>query len=144
MDDQEAIMPRAGYQWVYAPKKPAPPKVPDALKREVETKANALIEAVLKPKHVQPPPEDPQFNYIESLATKWVRSYFYFYAVYRSAGPYALGGQFEAKFARMEYIGNGLFNLAYMRYTGQWFELFTELPLDACLDSIRDDPWFHP
>jgi len=32
--------------WVYAPKKPAPPKVPEALKREVETKANALIESV--------------------------------------------------------------------------------------------------
>jgi hypothetical protein len=44
----------------------------------------------------------------------------------------------------MEYSGNGLFNLAYMRYTGRWFELFTELPLDACLASIRDDPWFHP
>jgi hypothetical protein len=130
--------------WVYAPKKPAPPKVPEALKREVETKANALVESVLKPQHIQPPPEDPQFNYIEDISTKWYRSYFYFYAVYRSAGPYALGGQFEAKFARLEYIGDGLFNLAYMRYTGQWFELFTELPLDACLDSIRDDPWFHP
>jgi hypothetical protein len=81
--------------WVYAPQKPAPPKVPEALKREVETKANALVEAVLKPKHVQPPPEAPQFNYIEDIATKWVRSYFYFFALYRSAGPYALGGQFE-------------------------------------------------
>ena len=42
--------------------------------------------------YVQPPPEDPQFNYIEDIATKWVRSYFYFFALYRSAGPYALGG----------------------------------------------------
>jgi hypothetical protein len=130
--------------WVYAPKKPAPPTVPESFKREVEAKAKALVESVLKPQHVKPPPEDPQFNYIEDIYTKWYRSYFYFCAQYRSAGPYALGGQFEIKFARMEYVGDGLFNLAYMRHTGQWFELFTDLPLDACLANIRDGVWFQP
>ena len=73
--------------WVYAPRKATPPPVPPALKRDVETKANALVESVLKPQHVQPPPEDPQFNYIEDISTKWYHSYFYFYALYRSAGP---------------------------------------------------------
>lgn len=135
---------KPGKTWVYAPRKPPPPPVPLALKREVETKANALVESVLKPMHVQPPPEDPQFNYIEDIGTRWYRSYFYFFSIYRSAGPYALGGQFESKFARMEYIGNGLFNLAYMRYTGQWLELFTELTVDDCLACIRDEPWFQP
>jgi hypothetical protein len=81
-------------------------------------KANALVGAVLKPLHVQPPPEDPEFNYIEDIATKWVRSYFYFYALYRSAGPYALGGQFEAKFARLTCFGGDHFSLAAQRYTG--------------------------
>ena len=97
--------------WIYAPKKPAPPKTPEPLKREVETKANALVESVLKPKHVQSPPEDPQFNYIEGLYTKWYRSYFYFCAQYHVSGPNALADHFEAKFARLEYAGNGLFNL---------------------------------
>jgi len=78
--------------WVYALRKATPPPVPTALKREVETQANALVESVLKPKHIQPPPEDPQFNHIEDITTKWYRSYFYFSALYRSAGPYALGG----------------------------------------------------
>ena len=27
--------------WIYAPKKPTPPKAPEALKREVETKADS-------------------------------------------------------------------------------------------------------
>jgi hypothetical protein len=130
--------------WVYAPQKPAPPKVPEALKREVETKANALVESLLKPKHVQPPPADPQFNYIEDIATKWYRSYFYFYAVYRSAGPYALGGTFEAKFARLTYIGDGRFSLAFQRHTGEWIEIFPDLTLDECLAAVRDDPWFQP
>jgi hypothetical protein len=130
--------------WVYAPKKPAPPKAPEVLKRDVEMKANALVEAVLKPLHIQPPPEDPQFNYIEDIATKWVRSFFYFYALYRSAGPYALGGQFEAKFARLTYLGGDHFNLAAQRYTGEWIEIFPDLTLDECLDAVRNDPWFHP
>ena len=130
--------------WVYAPRKAAPPPVPPALKREVETKANALVESVLKPQYVQPPPQDPQFNYIEDIATKWYHSYFYFYAIYRSAGPYALGGTFEAKFARLTYAGDGRFSLAFQRYTGGWIEIFPDLTLDECLAAVRDDPWFHP
>ena len=98
--------------WVYAPKKPAPPKVPDALKREVETKANALVESVLKPLHVQPPPEDPEFNYIEDLSTKWFRSFFYFYAIYRRRAPMRWVRPFEHKFARLTYLGGDHFNLA--------------------------------
>ena len=74
--------------WIYAPKKPTPPKAPEALKREVETKANALVESVLKPRHIKEPGPDPQLNYIESLYTKWYRSYFYFSAHYIVAGPY--------------------------------------------------------
>jgi hypothetical protein len=54
---------------VYSPKKPTPPKVPESLKREVAMRANALVESVLKPKYVQPPPEEPQFNYIEDITT---------------------------------------------------------------------------
>jgi hypothetical protein len=137
-------MPQPKKMWVYAPKKPTPPKAPEALKREVETKANALVESVLKPLHVKEPEPDPQFNYIVDLYTKWYHSYFYFCSRYACPGPHALSPFFESKFARMEYIGDGLFNLAYMRYTGQWFEIFTDLSLDACLESIRDDPWFHP
>ena len=137
-------MPQPRKQWVYAPKKPTPPKAPEALKREVETKANALVESVLKSRHIKEPEPDSQFNYLVDITTKWYRSYFYFCSRSACPGPYALSPFFEDKFARMEYIGDGLFNLAYMRHTGQWFELFTELPLDACLASIRDDPWFHP
>ena len=137
-------MPQPRKQWVYAPKKPTPPKVPDALKREVETKANALVESVLKPKHVQPPPEDPQFNYIESLYTKWYHNYFYFCARYIVAGPYAMAPSFEDKFARLTYLGGERFSLAAMRHTEEWIELFPDRTLDECLASVRDDPWFQP
>lgn len=117
--------------------------VPAALKREVETKASALVESDLRPKYVQPPPVDPQFNYIESLSTRWYGSYFYFCAHYVVAGPNAIMPSFEHKFARLTYLGRGRFSLAAMRHTGNWLEIFPDLTLDECLAAVRDDPWFQ-
>lgn len=131
-------------RWVYSPAKPTKPSVPEAVKAEVEAKARELIDTVLKPQHVKPPPSDERFNYIIAIGGKWYRSYFYFYSTYACPGPNALSPTFESKFARMEYVGNGRFNLAYMRHTDQWFELFTDLSVDECLKAIRDDPWFQP
>lgn len=128
--------------WVYSSKKPPRPKVPENIKEEVETKAKELIESFLKPEHIQPPPEDMQFNYIVDIYTKWYRSFFYFCAKYASPGPYSISPFFEMKFARMGYFGDGLFDLSYMRHTKQWFELFQDLSVDECLETIRDDPHF--
>jgi len=128
--------------WVYSPPKPSKPKIPDALKAEVEAKANELVESVLKPKYVKPPPEDERFNYVIDIFTKWYRGYFYFCATYRSPGPNAISPTFEDRFARMEYVGANRFSLAFMRHTGQWQELYPSLTVDECLESITNDPFF--
>lgn len=130
--------------WVYVPPKQAKPTVPAALRVEVEAKARELVESVLKPLHVKPPPEDERFNYIVDIGTKWYRSYFYLYATYRSPGPNALSPSFEAKFARLGYTGGGSFSLAFMRHTGQWIEVYSDLSVDQCLQAIKDDPFFIP
>ena len=137
-------MPNPKGQWVYAPKKPASPKVSDALKRKVETEANALIDTVLKPQHIQPLPEDPQFNYLVDLYGKWRGSYFYFCSQYACPGSNAIAPFFDDKFARLEYIGGDRFNLSFLRHTGQWVEIYPNQSLEECLAAVRDDPWFHP
>ena len=137
-------MPKRRKTWVYVPPKPTKPTVPAALKADVEAKARELVESELKPLHVKPPPDDEQFNYIVDIGTKWYRSYFYFFSAYCCPGPTALSPSFESKFARLEYAGSNRFALAFMRHTGQWFELYPSLPLDQCLETIRDDPWFIP
>ncbi len=93
--------------WVYRPPKPPAPKVPPSVKTDVQHKADKLVETVLKPKHIQPPPAPAQFqpNYIVDIYTKWYRHYFYFCAEYCVPTPNALMPSFEARFARMEYIG---------------------------------------
>ncbi len=130
--------------WVCAPAKPKASEVPAALKANVEAKARRLIDEELKPKYLKPPPADDRFSYIADLYGRWYRHYLYFCARYNSPGPNAIAPFFEAKFARMEYVRGGGFNLAYMRHTGQWVEIFQDLSLAECLAAIRDDPWFQP
>ena len=131
-------------RWVYSPKKPSKASVPEAVKAEVEAKAKELIETVLKPKHVQPPPTGHQLNYVTDITTKWLGSKCYFVSIYACPGPNAISPTFETKFARMEYVGNAKFALSFMRHTGQWVELYDALTVDKCLKAIQDDPWFVP
>jgi len=131
--------------WVYSPPKP---KVPDAVKVELKTKATELIDAVLKPEHVKPPPKNAKWNYIVDLYTKWHRNYFYFCAKYACPGPNALSPFFDTGFARLEYSGGvsrqSRFNLSYMRHTGRWWKIRHGLSLDQCLAEIKGGGLFHP
>ncbi len=130
--------------WGFSPPKQLKPKVPDTVKTNVEAKANNLIETVLKPNHIKPPSGDERFNYIVDIYSKWHQSYFYFCAKYACPGSNAILPFFEIKFARLEYVSNECFNLSYMRHTGQWWGIYTELSLDESIDAIRDEPHFLP
>ena len=130
--------------WEIGPQKKPKTSLPDSLKAEVEAKAAALIKNVLKPKHVLPPPKDGQFNYIIDIGAKWYRNYFYFFSTYACPGPNALSPTFEAKFARMEYLGFARFALYFMRHTGEWVGLYDALSVDESLKAIQEDPWFVP
>ena len=115
-----------------------------AIKPEVDQKANDLIENVLKPKHIEPLPKGHQLNYITDITIRWLGSKCYFLSVYACPGPNAISPTFETKFARLEYVGDAKFNLAFMRHTGQWVQLYEGLSVDECLQAIRNDPWFQP
>ena len=135
-------MPRSQGGWVYDPH-----GIPsEAGKKRIAAQADALIETTLKPRYVKPPSAEPQFNYITDLNTRWRGNYLYFCATYQVAGPGADPGvaAFETRFARLEYTGPNRFNLAFMRHTGRWVELYQGLTLEESLDSIRDEAWFQP
>jgi hypothetical protein len=127
-----------------SPGKKPTSSLPDSIKNELEAKATDLIVNVLKPKHVQPPPQEEQFNYIIDIGTKWYRNYFYFFSTYACPGPNALSPTFESKFARMEHLGNARFALSFMRHTGEWVGLYAALSVNECMKAIQDDPWFMP
>ena len=137
-------MPKPRKAWTFSPGKRPKASLPGTLKDEVDTKARELIETVLKPKHIEPPPTGHQLNYITDITTKWLGSKCYFISVYACLGPNVLSPSFETKFARMVYVGDGKFNLAFMRHSGQWVELYEGQTVDESMKAIRDDPWFVP
>ena len=137
-------MARRRNPWEIRPQKKPKTRVPDSLKAEVEARAAALIENVLKPKHVEPPAKDERFNYIIDIGARWYGNSFYFFSTYACPGPNALSPTFESKFARMEFLGNATFALYFMRHTGEWVGLYDALTVDECLKAIEDDPWFVP
>ena len=57
--------------WVFDTAKRAKASLPGTLKDEVDTRAGELIEKTLKPRHIKPPPEGSQFNYITDIKAKW-------------------------------------------------------------------------
>ncbi len=134
-------MPKSKKQWVYVPVPDPKAKVPENLKTSVELRFNELIQTTLKPQHVKPP-KDTEFNYIVDIYARWTRNYFYLIAKYHCPSPNAIAPFFESKFARLEYAGNQLFNLAYMRHTGQWWPLYSDVTLDQCVRIVREDPNF--
>jgi len=130
--------------WMYCPPKPPKAKVPDAVKAQVSAEAQELIQKHLKPQHLKPQPKNARFNYLTDIFTKWYQSFFYFCGPYASPHPDAIFPNFETRFARMQYADNGKFNLLYMRHTGQWREIYSDLSMDECLTAIRDESHFLP
>jgi hypothetical protein len=125
---------------MYVPPKPAKPKVPEYLQSTVKSKADDFVESFLKPTFIREPLKDQQRNYVVDIFTKWYQRYFYFCSTWRSPSPNAISEYFEIRWARLEYAGEEKFNMAYMRYTGQWWEIFQDLSLDQCLEEIRINP----
>jgi len=131
-------------RWMYVPPKQAKPKVPEYVKATVKCRADDFVESFLKPQFIKPPPRDYEWNYPVDIFTKWHQRYFYFCSTWRSPRPDAISEFFEARFARLEYAGDEKFNMAYMRHTGQWWEIFQDLTLDQCIEEISINPLLWP
>jgi len=129
-------------QWIYSPR-PAS-RVPDAVKEQVTSKADEIIETLFKPRYLKPPTKNERFNYIVDIYTKWHKNCLYFRARFACPGPNALSPFFEDSFTRIACMANGRFNLAYMRHTGKWWEVFTDMSMEEAFATIRDEPFFHP
>jgi hypothetical protein len=130
-------------RWVAStPRKPAPPPVPEALKLRLKQAADRLVAEVLAPRYVKQGPEHPGYNYVVEVFTRWYRSWFYFCANWKASSPHARPDGFETRFARLEYAGGDCFDLAFMRYTGEWITVYRSVDADAALALVRDDAYF--
>ena len=131
-------------RWVYSPKSAPKPKVPEAAKKIVQEKCDAFVETKLKPRHIQPPPDDARFNYIVDLYNLWYRNFFYFCAKYRCPASNCISEFFEVRYTRLEYTAEDTYTLAYMRHTEKWQEVFSGLSLEECISTINNEQIFWP
>jgi hypothetical protein len=122
----------------------AKPKIPDSIKNILQEKADYIVVNTLKPRHIKPPPNDIDFNYLSDIHIKWYRNYLYFCATYSFHDSNANISSFEMRFARMEYIDIDSFSISYWRHTEEWFEVYHKLPMLECLKLIIEEPQFMP
>jgi hypothetical protein len=129
-------------KWTWAPAKPC--HVPELLKDQVSARAAELIDRFIKPGNLRPPPKRMNLNYLVDIYTKWRGRYFYFMAKYASPGPNRIAPFFDIGFARLEYAGGELFNLAYFRHIGQWWQIGSGLKLEEALGRIKEGGLLSP
>ena len=109
--------------WRDSPPRPPKPKVPEPVKRDVETRAHECMASVRKPKHLAPAPQDTDVHDLVDISTKWSRNSCSFCATYGRPGPSAIAPSFETQCARRESVGDQKFHGSSLRHTGQWWEL---------------------
>jgi hypothetical protein len=151
-------MPNNKRQWVYTPAKAKKPQVPAAAKELITAQCQQLIDSEFKPRYIDNPVNS--FHKITEIYGKWYRNYYYFCSTYHlnlssdalaklteitgESAEQITAQTSENKFTRLEYIGEDKFNLAYMRHTGQWWEVNTGLSLKRTLEELKRNEIFHP
>lgn len=128
-------------QWSFSPKKPPKPKLSVGEKHTIQDCLQPIVEDFKKKIPKNPHKE---FNYLVDVYSKWFQNYFYFCEKFKSENPDRFVDEFEEKFLRLTYTGKNQFTLSFLRHTGQWMPVVTNLTLDECKEMIIKNPIFHP
>ena len=85
-----------------------------------------------------------QFNYPVDILGKWRGARYRFIQRYRSGFADNLGEEFDAPFARLDWIGRNRFDIQWHRHNGPWFRLHNGLTLVEAIAAIKADGHLHP
>jgi hypothetical protein len=117
--------------------------VPEHEKQMVIAACDRFIHEVLQPKFL-PEIVPTELNYPVSIYGKWHGSRFRFVQRFRSGRADAAGLEFDAPFARIEWVAPGLFDLSYYRHTGEWQKIFERVSLNEALHLIETETFLQP
>jgi hypothetical protein len=102
-----------------------------------------LIDEFMKPRFL-PVIRPTEFNYPVDIRGKRLGTKFRFIQRYRSGFPENLGEEFDAPFARLDWISRGQFDIQWHRHTGEWYRLHRDLPLAQAIETLKSDGLLHP
>ena len=114
-----------------------------AEKASVTQACERLIEEFLKPSFL-PAIQPTKFNYPVDILGKWHGAKYRFIQRYRSGFPENLGEEFDAPFARLDWISRDRFDIQWHRHTGEWFPLHRGLTLVKAIDTLTTNGILHP
>ena len=135
-----AAVARAGWVYVggHAGNKPSPTE-----KAAITMACEKFIAKGLTPRFL-PEIRATEFNYPVVIYGKWHGNKYRFLTRYRSDDPGSYAPEFDAPFARLDYVSRDCFDLSWHRHTGEWFCVFERLSLAEALHLIESEPYFVP
>ena len=95
-----------------------------------------LIDGFFRPRFL-PDIRPTDFNYPVDLLGKWHGTKYRFIQRYRSGFPDNLGDEFDAPFARLDWVARNRFDLLWHRHTGEWFSLYRGLTLAEAIETLK-------
>ena len=128
--------------WVYVGGR-AGHNPPAAEKEAISAACETFIPDVLRPRFL-PEVRPTQFNYPVAIHGKWHGNKYRFLTRYRSDDPSSYTAEFDAPFARLDYVSRDRFDLVWHRHTGEWVRMYNFIPLTEALQWIEAEPYFQP
>ena len=114
-------------------------KPPPAEKAAITLACERLIAAVLRPRFLPVVRPSATFNYPVAMEGKWLGNKYRFFTRYRSDDPTSLAAEFNAPFARLDYVGRNRFDFLWHRHTGEWHRVAEGLSLTEALMPTSSD-----
>ena len=119
--------------------KPSP-----AEKEAITLACERVIQDVLLPRFLPEIRPHAEFNYPIGIHGKWMGSKYRFIAHYKSNSPNRIAENFDAPFARLDYVAPDCFDLSWHRHTGTWHTVFQQLTLEDALHQLAESGIFVP
>ncbi len=117
--------------------------ISEAEKASVTAACERLIGEFLRPRFL-PVIRPTEFNYPVDILGKWRGANYRFIQRYRSGFPENLGEEFDAPFARLDWISRDRFDIQWHRHTGEWFRLHRGLTLVNAIETLESDGILRP
>ena len=114
-----------------------------AEKASVTEACERLIEEFFKPR-LLPAIQPTTFNYPVDILGKWHGTRYRLIQRYRSGFPENLDEEFDAPFARLDWVSHDKFDIQWHRHTGEWFRVHRNLPLAQAIETLKSDGLLHP
>jgi hypothetical protein len=130
-------------QWIRTRRTDRPAAIDDLEKQSIIKACETFIRDVLKPRFL-PEIRATEWNYVIDIGGSWAAGRYRFMQRYRSGMKHNCGEEFDAPFARIDRMARDRFDIYWMRHTGKWWRLYTDVPLAEALRILETDGHLHP